>query len=165
MVERVLQTVQTSPPEKEAGGRVAPERPGVRAKAAAVGDGVDLQNRATSSSVNPESGAILRSRSKNREEEAATKPCSAVKASLRDVGVAAAAASVMLAGNAMAMDVLLGSSDGGLVFERSLLFFLKYLTASLLFVICSVSLFFSKYLTASLLFVISSVSLLFFRNI
>ena len=123
MVERVLQTAQTSPPEKEAGGRVAPERPGVRAKAAAVGDGVDLQNRATSSSVNPESGAILRSRSKNREEEAATKPCSAVKASLRDVGVAAAAASVMLAGNAMAMDVLLGSSDGGLVFERSLFFF------------------------------------------
>lgn len=52
---------------------------------------------------------------------AATKPCSAVKASLRDVGVAAAAAaaSVMLAGNAMAMDVLLGSSDGGLVFVPS----------------------------------------------
>lgn len=44
-----------------------------------------------------------------------------VKASLKDVGVvvAATAASAMLAGNALALDVLLGSSDGGLVFEPS----------------------------------------------
>ncbi|KAL5557796.1 hypothetical protein UlMin_034007 [Ulmus minor] len=48
-------------------------------------------------------------------------PKLSLKASLKDVGVAVAAtaASVMLAGNAMAIEVLLGSSDGGLVFEPS----------------------------------------------
>ncbi|KAF4388443.1 hypothetical protein F8388_012420 [Cannabis sativa] len=44
---------------------------------------------------------------------------SLIKASLKDVGVivAATAASAILASSAMAQDVLLGSSDGGLVFE------------------------------------------------
>ena len=52
---------------------------------------------------------------------AAVAPKFSVKASLRDVGiaVAATAASTMLVGNALAIDVLLGSSDGGLVFEPS----------------------------------------------
>ncbi|KAK2974872.1 hypothetical protein RJ640_020787 [Escallonia rubra] len=46
-------------------------------------------------------------------------PKLAVKASLKDVGVAAVvatAASAMLAGNAMAIEILLGSSDGSLAF-------------------------------------------------
>ncbi|KAL5706379.1 hypothetical protein ACHQM5_024556 [Ranunculus cassubicifolius] len=44
-----------------------------------------------------------------------------VKASLKDVGVAvvATAASVMFASNAMAIEVLLGSDDGGLAFVPS----------------------------------------------
>ena len=44
-----------------------------------------------------------------------------LKASLKDVGVvvAATAASAILASSAMAKEVLLGSSDGGLVFEPS----------------------------------------------
>ncbi|KAK7409888.1 hypothetical protein VNO78_00271 [Psophocarpus tetragonolobus] len=44
-----------------------------------------------------------------------------VKASLKDVGVAvvATAASAMLASNAMALEVLLGSGDGALVFVPS----------------------------------------------
>ncbi|EXB81496.1 Plastocyanin [Morus notabilis] len=50
---------------------------------------------------------------------AAPTPRFGVKASLKDVGiaVAATAASAMLASNAMAIDVLLGGSDGSLVFE------------------------------------------------
>ena len=46
----------------------------------------------------------------------------AVKASLKEVGaavVATAAAATMLASNAMAIEVLLGDPDGGLVFEPS----------------------------------------------
>ncbi|XP_052202982.1 plastocyanin isoform X2 [Diospyros lotus] len=45
----------------------------------------------------------------------------AIKASLKEVGVAVAAgaASLILASNAMAFEVLLGSGDGGLVFEPS----------------------------------------------
>ncbi|XP_031495829.1 plastocyanin [Nymphaea colorata] len=45
----------------------------------------------------------------------------AIRASLKDVGVAAAAAaaSLVLASNALAIDVKLGSDDGGLVFEPS----------------------------------------------
>ncbi|GMN34887.1 hypothetical protein TIFTF001_004943 [Ficus carica] len=52
---------------------------------------------------------------------AAPTPRFAVKASLKDVGiaVAATAASAMLASNAMALDVLLGGGDGSLVFEPS----------------------------------------------
>ncbi|KAI8014300.1 hypothetical protein LOK49_LG05G03834 [Camellia lanceoleosa] len=49
-------------------------------------------------------------------------PKLSIKASLKEAGVAAVvatAASAILAGNAMAMEVLLGSSDGGLVFEPS----------------------------------------------
>ncbi|KAF6135649.1 hypothetical protein GIB67_028220 [Kingdonia uniflora] len=49
---------------------------------------------------------------------ASVTPMVGVRASLKDVGiaVAATAASVMLASNAMAIEVLLGSSDGGLAF-------------------------------------------------
>ncbi|OMO87326.1 hypothetical protein CCACVL1_09124 [Corchorus capsularis] len=45
-------------------------------------------------------------------------PRLSIKASLKDFGVAVAAtaASAVLAGNAMAVDVLLGSDDGGLAF-------------------------------------------------
>ena len=45
-------------------------------------------------------------------------PRLSIKASLKDVGVAVAAtaASALLAGNAMAIEVLLGSDDGGLAF-------------------------------------------------
>ncbi|KAK2660802.1 hypothetical protein Ddye_007335 [Dipteronia dyeriana] len=52
---------------------------------------------------------------------AAPIPRLSVKASLKDVGVAVAAtaASVLLAGNAMAVEVLLGSDDGGLAFVPS----------------------------------------------
>ncbi|PON39094.1 Plastocyanin [Parasponia andersonii] len=48
-------------------------------------------------------------------------PRLSVKASLRNVGlaVAATAASAMLASNAMALEILLGSGDGSLVFEPS----------------------------------------------
>ncbi|PSS19838.1 Plastocyanin like [Actinidia chinensis var. chinensis] len=50
---------------------------------------------------------------------AAPVPRLSIKASLKQVGAAvvATAASAMLASNALAIDVLLGSSDGGLVFE------------------------------------------------
>ncbi|KAF5194399.1 Plastocyanin protein [Thalictrum thalictroides] len=49
---------------------------------------------------------------------ASSKPMVGVKASLKDVGVAVAAtaATVMFASNAMAIEVLLGSDDGGLAF-------------------------------------------------
>ncbi|KAI9201609.1 hypothetical protein LWI28_026059 [Acer negundo] len=52
---------------------------------------------------------------------AAPVPRLSVKASLKDVGVAVAAtaASVLLAGNALAVEVLLGSDDGGLAFVPS----------------------------------------------
>ncbi|XP_057505418.1 plastocyanin [Actinidia eriantha] len=52
---------------------------------------------------------------------AAPVPRLSIKASLKQVGAAvvATAASAMLASNALAFDVLLGSSDGGLVFEPS----------------------------------------------
>lgn len=48
-------------------------------------------------------------------------PMMAVKASLKEVGVAVAAtaASAMLAGNALAIEVLLGGSDGSLAFVPS----------------------------------------------
>ncbi|KAG5542864.1 hypothetical protein RHGRI_015828 [Rhododendron griersonianum] len=48
-------------------------------------------------------------------------PCLAIKSSLKQLGAAvvATAAGAMLAGNAMAIDVLLGADDGGLVFEPS----------------------------------------------
>ena len=48
-------------------------------------------------------------------------PRLSVKASLKDIGiaVAATAASAMLASNAMAIEVLLGSDDGGLAFIPS----------------------------------------------
>eukprot|EP00928_Gymnodinium_smaydae_P025365 TRINITY_DN20224_c0_g1_i1.p1 TRINITY_DN20224_c0_g1~~TRINITY_DN20224_c0_g1_i1.p1 ORF type:complete len:167 (-),score=7.97 TRINITY_DN20224_c0_g1_i1:127-627(-) len=48
-------------------------------------------------------------------------PMVSIKASLKDVGVAiaATAASTLLASNAMAIEVLLGSSDGGLAFVPS----------------------------------------------
>nr|prf plastocyanin precursor [Silene latifolia subsp. alba] len=48
-------------------------------------------------------------------------PRMSIKASLKDVGVvvAATAAAGILAGNAMAAEVLLGSSDGGLAFVPS----------------------------------------------
>ncbi|GFS36013.1 cupredoxin superfamily protein [Actinidia rufa] len=50
---------------------------------------------------------------------AAPVPRLSIKASLKQVGAAvvATAASAMLASNALAIDILLGSSDGGLVFE------------------------------------------------
>ncbi|PWA55223.1 Blue (type 1) copper domain-containing protein [Artemisia annua] len=52
---------------------------------------------------------------------AAAAPKLSVKASLKDAAIAAVAvsASALLAGNALAFDVLLGASDGGLVFEPS----------------------------------------------
>lgn len=52
---------------------------------------------------------------------AAPVPKMSVKASLKDVGVAvvATAASAMLASNAMAIEVLLGASDGSLAFVPS----------------------------------------------
>ncbi|WZZ69189.1 plastocyanin [Brassica napus] len=48
-------------------------------------------------------------------------PTLSVKSSLKDFGVmaVAAAASIALAGNAMAIEILLGSDDGGLVFVPS----------------------------------------------
>ncbi|PIA35509.1 hypothetical protein AQUCO_03500105v1 [Aquilegia coerulea] len=52
---------------------------------------------------------------------ASSTPMVSVKASLKDVGVAVAvtAATVMFASNAMAVEVLLGSDDGGLAFVPS----------------------------------------------
>ncbi|CAN8240142.1 unnamed protein product [Cochlearia groenlandica] len=52
---------------------------------------------------------------------ATSPPKLAVKSSLKDFGViaVATAASIVLGGNAMAMEVLLGSDDGGLVFVPS----------------------------------------------
>ncbi|KAJ9165913.1 hypothetical protein P3X46_020726 [Hevea brasiliensis] len=52
---------------------------------------------------------------------ASTVPKLAIKASMKDVGVAVAAtaASAILASNAMAIEVLLGDSDGSLVFVPS----------------------------------------------
>ncbi|PWA80220.1 Blue (type 1) copper domain-containing protein [Artemisia annua] len=52
---------------------------------------------------------------------ASAAPKLSVKASLKDAAIAAVAvsASALLAGNALAFDVLLGASDGGLVFEPS----------------------------------------------
>ncbi|KAK9755117.1 hypothetical protein RND81_01G003400 [Saponaria officinalis] len=51
----------------------------------------------------------------------ASTPRMSIKATLKDVGVivAATAAAGILTGNAMAMEVLLGSSDGGLAFVPS----------------------------------------------
>uniref|UniRef100_A0A1J3JBP3 Plastocyanin n=1 Tax=Noccaea caerulescens TaxID=107243 RepID=A0A1J3JBP3_NOCCA len=53
-----------------------------------------------------------------RSPSAVATPKLAVKSSLKDFGViaVATAASMVLAGNAMAIEVLLGSDDGGLVF-------------------------------------------------
>nr|GEY92756.1 plastocyanin A'/A'' [Tanacetum cinerariifolium] len=50
---------------------------------------------------------------------AAAAPKLSVKASLKDAAIAAVAvsASALLAGNALAFDVLLGANDGGLAFE------------------------------------------------
>ncbi|ESQ27524.1 hypothetical protein EUTSA_v10019237mg [Eutrema salsugineum] len=66
-------------------------------------------------------GLKLAFSSKSTTVSAATAklPKLAVKSSLKDFGViaVATAASIALAGNAMAIEVLLGSDDGGLVFE------------------------------------------------
>ncbi|XP_009776940.1 plastocyanin A'/A'' [Nicotiana sylvestris] len=65
-------------------------------------------------------GASSTSRVSTTAKVAAATPATklAVKASLKDVGavVVATAASAMLASNAMAIEVLLGSDDGGLAF-------------------------------------------------
>ncbi|XP_033516088.1 plastocyanin A'/A'' [Nicotiana tomentosiformis] len=65
-------------------------------------------------------GASSASRVSTTAKVAASTPATklAVKASLKDVGavVVATAASAMLASNAMAIEVLLGSDDGGLAF-------------------------------------------------
>ncbi|CAH8385491.1 unnamed protein product [Eruca vesicaria subsp. sativa] len=57
-------------------------------------------------------------KSTNPTKAATTSSKLTVKSSLKDLGVAAvaAAASIALAGNAMAIDVLLGSGDGALAF-------------------------------------------------
>ncbi|KAI8548993.1 hypothetical protein RHMOL_Rhmol07G0316500 [Rhododendron molle] len=81
----------------------------------------------TSSAITIPSLTTLKSSSKLAAAASAKVPAAApfpkfsIKASLKQVGAAvvATAAGAMLAGNAMAIDVNLGSSDGGLVFEPS----------------------------------------------
>ncbi|KAE9458666.1 hypothetical protein C3L33_09443, partial [Rhododendron williamsianum] len=80
----------------------------------------------TSSAITIPSLTTLKSSSKlavaaAKVPAAAPFPKFSIKASLKQVGAAvvATAAGAVLAGNAMAIDVLLGSSDGGLVFEPS----------------------------------------------
>ena len=73
---------------------------------------------ANSSSTGPKASGAARAAAK---VSAPPVPRLSIKASLKQVGAAvvATAASAMLASNALAIDVLLGSSDGGLVFEPS----------------------------------------------
>ncbi|XP_059278933.1 plastocyanin A'/A'' [Lycium ferocissimum] len=75
---------------------------------------------AISSFTGLKAGASSASRVSTASAKVAATPASrlAVKASLKDVGavVVATAASAMLASNAMALEVLLGSDDGGLAF-------------------------------------------------
>ncbi|KAH7567076.1 hypothetical protein ACOSP7_011212 [Xanthoceras sorbifolium] len=64
-------------------------------------------------------GAARVSSSTLKVSAAAPVPRLSVKASLKDVGVAVAAtaaSSLLMAGNAMAIEILLGSDDGGLAF-------------------------------------------------
>ncbi|XP_034677385.1 plastocyanin [Vitis riparia] len=67
------------------------------------------------------SGATMTRAAATVKTVTAQAPRLVAKAALKDVGVAvvATAASALLASNAMAMEVLLGSSDGGLVFVPS----------------------------------------------